>query len=216
MLLSIDTSRRFTKNFKNKTERMYRLTKKEYAELREMDRAQVETMTNEEMKEELQRFQSNFPDDRAQLIDALMMQLERHETTLQKIRTTSVSSDRSHTSTSAAVQPETEQSVTSGMLKQIVTTITAQFQSQQEQLIRQFEQWAQQVVTITERQMSSMGPGIVEGNGREETRPSPAVSASSLRATGTTPTAMNAVSLLVPQIPEFGGTETENVRVWVQ
>lgn len=42
---------------------------------------------------------------------------------------------------------------------------------------------------------------------REQTTRSPAISTSS---------PAQAVSLLAPQIPEFGGTDDENVQIWTQ
>lgn len=118
---------------------MSRVTRKGYARLTEMDRERADSMSMEELRQEVQRFQSDVPNDRTQLIEILMAHLERNATTLQETRESSVSSGRSHTST----PPETNQPVTTSMLTQLITTLTAQFQAQHEQMMRQVEGWVQ-------------------------------------------------------------------------
>lgn len=169
-------------------------------------------MSLEEVRQEALRYQlpeTTFS-DRDLMIETILDKLERGTLPegmpppTQRSRATSVRSRKgsgqtdlpgpSHQSTA----PVPDATAQMGPLDRIATTL-GMFMEQQRQML-------EEIRALSRREPSVLSDAPQEKEGEEPLR-SPAISTSS---------PAQAVSLLTPQIPEFGGTDEENVQMWAQ
>ncbi|EFN75027.1 hypothetical protein EAG_01354 [Camponotus floridanus] len=178
-----------------------------------MQRAVLDGMSLEQLKEEAARYQLSVVNDRARLIDSLMTHFEKNSPAMnfRKEHPSGVSTRGAQCPT--AEGDETVRRMASA-LEKFTTTITTQMRQQQQVL---------QNMTQVLNKMYQNGPGpaqernpataprVEAGQESELPRISPALSHSSLAMSHA-----HAVNLLASQIPEFNGSDEDNVRVWVQ
>lgn len=96
-------------------------------------------------------------------------------------------------------QVQTPSGEASGALDQIAITLGL-FMEQQRQMINELR-------AFTQRETNVSAESTEESERESEPNRSPTISTAS---------PAQAVTLLAPQIPEFGGTDDENVQIWTQ
>ncbi|XP_036143407.1 uncharacterized protein LOC118645805 [Monomorium pharaonis] len=199
-----------------------------------MDRAKLVKLNTEALKKRAVRAglsdQIKIPVDRDELIDMLLAceDAEAHldpdeeeSNPMQNIVEQSGASATSYNQSDNAPPVDT--------IKQLLATVTADFLNRQREMEereqrfmerqqQQFERLAQMLMqqhnTSSARQALDLGPAAGPvyptsiGNSPRNAQATPVTSIATV--------APVKVSALVPQIPEFGGTEHENVKVWVR
>lgn len=172
-----------------------------------MERARLESATLEELRQEAARYQLSVTatTDRDLLIETIVKNLENNSPMEEMLPPAPRSRTHSERSRKGSVQsdapgPSQAQAPVSeaGFLNQLAITLGV-FVEQQRQMLEEMRH-------ITRRN-SSVREEALPVRRREKLNRSPAISASS---------PAQAVTLLAPQIPEFGGTDEENVHIWTQ
>lgn len=177
-----------------------------------MQRERLEAMTLEETKQEALRYQlpAAASSDRDLIIEAIMSHIERNnppEEMLQSMQRSRTQGVRSRRESSQAVFPGPSQQATApaseipgqqGSLDRIAAALGV-FMEQQQQML-------EEIRALSRREAFVLSDAPQEREIEESPR-SPAISTSS---------PAQAVSLLSPQIPEFGGTDEENIQIWAQ
>lgn len=203
------------------------------ASLRTMERARLEDMTIEELQAEANRYRIQVPLERNEIVDAIMSHLERNGPYREMLGPLLSGAMRTFASNDSNVQVHEVQSPIGGMairnagednrldvlLPQFCATFSAQMQ-QQQQLIQQL------LTAVRDNAVQNSQTNEREANrltseervvAREETINSAAINGrSSSRSTIGSASPAQAVNLLAPQIPEFGGSDDEDVELWVQ
>ncbi|KYN22637.1 hypothetical protein ALC57_04961 [Trachymyrmex cornetzi] len=189
-----------------------------------MDRAQLEEMTLEQLKTEAQKFNISLVEDKYKLIEDILNFIER-----QKVQTHSAKSAGAHKTTQKAGDTPSSLSPASEQVRQItpdvaslITALTNPMQQLQQQILD--SQQAQQtllqemLLALTAR-IVNPPPAQMEQPVTEQESASPRSHTSSQpsqRTTLSTISSSQAITLLASQIPDFGGTESENVQLWIQ
>lgn len=174
----------------------------------EMERERLETMTFEQLRDEASKYQVPLSTDRDRLIENILGFWQRNSADSVAPRTAPPRKEVSGSRTGLINNP-------SG---QSTSADTATVAENQEQLaIRQIADTlnvclAQQRYMMEElKALSSRSASNIPESVQEREVPQPVRS-----TTIHTSSPAHAVTLLAPQIPEFGGTDDENVVVWTQ
>lgn len=202
-----------TNNIRVRIEEFMVGTRKQKNQWLIMERARLEALTVEELRQEALRHQLPATADRDVLIEAILAHLSldgqfdepapvasgsRAPSVKSRKGSGSASADRRPSVPTAVVTTAADPPEQNGALNRLVETM-AVFMQQQQQMMEEIRQLARR-----DNYTASEPPPEPE---EEEPVRSPAVSTSS---------PAQAVILLAPQIPEFGGTDEENVHVWSQ
>jgi len=211
----------------------------EVDKLRRMDRASLDRLTTEQLREEARKFQLQDTGERRTLIDNIMSHFERHGPTPDFTLYPRELSRGTALPPRTVPETESDEPVTASSLRNVMMAVSEdilrhqrELQNQQmEFLQRQQEQMAlltQMIVASRENQPASqaarertaarepttLGQGTSPGqasSGNLAMQWSPHVN----RWTNPAP-ANNAVKWLATQIPPFGGAESENVNAWIR
>lgn len=162
-----------------------------------MERERLEVMTLEELRQEAVRYHLQPPVDPSRIIDAILDQLQQTEELPPTGKQSCKASGSAQTATSQ--DERMEQPVTTRALDRMVESMNL-FMDQQRQMM-------EEIRTLSRRGYTTPSESSREQEGSEQPIRSPTVSTSS---------PAQVVSLLAPQIPEFGGSDEENVQVWTK
>lgn len=187
---------------------------------RTMDRLQLENLTIEQLREEAVKCQITVSWNRDQLVNEIMDHLERNGPLIDMLRSVPTENETEQQCVvNSPVEGQSSSPVTAAAFEQILATVNTC--TQQQQLIMQ-------QLSLLSQRIDGSNSGATSG--RVESSPSNPVSAMTNPSIlsnvmmnnmirqpmiNSLPPA-NAVQLLAPQLPEFGGTEEENIRLWVQ
>lgn len=179
-----------------------------------MERERLEGMSLDEVRQEALRYQLTVATstDRDKIIGAILEHLMRsslpeelpltiQRTAAQKPRSRKGSQTDLPGPSNQTTVPALETPSQVGPMDQFAIMLSA-FMDQQKQMLEEIR-----ALSRREASVPSDAPHEREERESEESPRSPAISTS---------TPAQAVSLLTPQIPEFGGTDDENVQIWTQ
>ncbi|XP_026829817.1 uncharacterized protein LOC113563025 [Ooceraea biroi] len=166
-----------------------------------MDRAAIDKMNFKQLKDAAANLDLSVSGSRVDYIDALVTYYERRDFA------TGAGPSRQEESPRQDAQPPTA----SDSSQQMMTTLTQFMTSMANQM--QQQQLMQQMLSV----MATRNDGTtsVHSGPSNSSIPEPNQEVPRQSSIGSS-SAAHAVNLLAPQIPEFGGTDTENVRLWVQ
>jgi len=204
-----------------------------------MERATLDRLSTEQLREEARRYQLQDSNDRRTLIDTILLHFERHAPTSNLAAHQRELLRNAPTPSHTAADYEVDDPVTASAMRQAIMAVTEDIlrhqralQNQQmEFLNRQQEQLAlltQVIVTSRENPSSSRMPrerisARDPAGPLQDTPPEQASTGASAiqwspnagRWPPTTPTG-NALKWLATQIPTFGGSDTDNVNAWIR
>jgi len=184
---------------------------------RAIDRSRLERLTLDQLREEAQQLHLPTAGDRKCLTEAILLQMEKADSGNQE----------EHSAAGGSEPP------TSEVLQQVLTSVSGILQQQmeaqrkQEQFLenqqQQFTQLVQLLTRREEARTEAQNGSVRASDGNEPlvmNRPSSSITAANeplmgQRTTGGMPSG-NAVSWLASQVPEFGGTEEDNVQSWIR
>lgn len=171
-----------------------------------MERARLEAQTLDELRQEALKYQLPISSDRTRLIETILQHFEQNtplEEMLPATQRPRTQSARSRIGSIQAEQPgqlatvipPTEIQTSHGSLDHIVETLNLCLEQQKHMM--------DEIRALSRRNISVPSEPPLERNTDEPMR-SPAVSTAS---------PAQAVTLLAPQIPEYGGTDEENIHI---
>lgn len=171
----------------------------------EMERTRLESATLEELRQEALRYQLavSSTSTKELLVEAILANLQQNSPMEEMLPTTHRSRNNSDRSRKGSVPADlpgpshgTAPTPDANSALDRISIILGVFIEQQRQMIDEIRTWARRDTPAREE--------IPQQRAREEITRSPAISTSS---------PAQAVTLLSPQIPEFGGTDDENVLI---
>ncbi|KAK2574692.1 hypothetical protein KPH14_012996 [Odynerus spinipes] len=187
-----------------------------------MDRLRLDEMSLSQLKEEALKYGLPILEDRNAIIDSLMTHFERNSPAAEMLPTRR---DQNHsTAPSPLVTLQDDSSLNPDRLQR--TSILADFTSNinsQLQLMRQSFLYQQQqqndLILEMRRELSRLQPSTATAASTSFSHPTIGNVRghdSSHRTSGAGASSAHAVTLLATQIPEYGGTEDENVQLWIK
>ncbi|XP_025160298.1 uncharacterized protein LOC112589822 [Harpegnathos saltator] len=192
-----------------------------------MNRNVLDGMTLKQLQEEAVKFRLPVSNDRERMIEQMMSHLERHgpmRDLLEPEESSRMGKDRQAAVTSAEEQRMEQQTEGSSqnMIGQVTDSLAKMqrlMQEQQQQfMLQQQNQFERLLLVLSNRRPEAGLPTEHQGGGRSTQNSTP--SGSDGVVTGQNPIEMQqsqiSVSTLASQIPEFGGTEEENAKIWIQ
>lgn len=182
----------------------------------------LEVMSMDQLRGESRRYQLPVYGSRENLIDNIMTHFERNGPMLDMIGSVPTDNEDSNAQpTVRNTQPggHSGMPVTADTFKRMMATVNMCVQ-QQQSIMQQLALLSNQVSSGNSTSVSSRvenSPSNLVLSANHTADPNNQMSNNSIRQTmiHSLPPA-NAVQLLSPQIPEFGGTDEENVRLWTQ
>lgn len=180
-----------------------------------MERARLDSLSLDQLREEASRYNLPISESRDALIDDIMTHLERHGPLIDMFSNQSTQGLRPSPASQPAEAEQPPESVNTGTLIQVLSQFTTQMQQQQQQQ----QQLMQQIYQFMIRERNvHMSPGGHSQISTEANIPLMQMTGSevSRQSTLSSVSPANAVNLLALQIPEFGGREEDNVRLWIQ
>jgi len=204
-----------------------------------MDRAALDRLTTEQLREEARRYQLQDSGDRRSLIEAIRLHFERHAPSADFAASQRELIRNEPTPSRTAADMEVDEPVTASTMRQAIMAVTEDILRHQRALQNQqmefLSRQQEQLALLTQAIVSSRENPVLSRMPRErisardpmgplqDTSPVQAsIGASAMqwspnagRWQSTTPTG-NAVKWLATQIPAFGGSETDNVNAWIR
>lgn len=198
-------------------------------------RSALETADLEVLKEKARKIGVPVSDDRAALIERILNQVERIRQGQKagdagaRKKTSSVSSDKGEESTISAGALQILTAVTSGLMMQQQElqkqqlALQQELQKQQQQFfVQQQQQFAEMMRRVFEKNEGVAVGTLASAGGAESPREPVDVTPRSSPVnllngshTSATPPG-NMIRWIASQIPEFGGSENENILTWVK
>lgn len=201
-----------------------------------MNRERLDRMSTDQLREEADKYHLPSSGNRGSIIDVIMSHWERHGPAPDWLGGDEQQEDGMHRNVSpvAAAQAD-EEPVTASRLRQVLQAVTAdmmlrQKEMQQQQLQfmqQQQQQFSQLAEMLTARrevptaEQYARSTAVAEQNGPAGERRGSTSSRTQIESTSPIMRAPygcqpgNTVKWLASQVPEFGGSDEENVQAWV-
>lgn len=171
-------------------------------------RSALEKMTFEQLKKEADHFYlNNVPDDRASIIDAIMSHLGR---------ITSVNNQREEENHQIEETTDQAEPVTKSTNKQTLEEILLSLIPLISSIVKQMQEKKQLLQQILQAVTAGTTSAALVQNDTNTTTVSDKCFETGKFSHQSFIETANAVNVLSPLIPEFGGTEEENVKLWIQ